>query len=409
MSEPPAVDAISNLGSMAVEEPKSPSLFSRSPPAENLSAYEPTPLNLISTEQKNTRVSTAWQFENIPAENNDTSLLKNDVQSDKPSSQDDGHYVKGNGDTLQTNPSLQRALSTVDPALLDPALYEQVAGDDAKPEKNPAAIGESVNPASPSNAELTAMCVIAAPMDMPKIDIASPSSSQKGKLGNTAEAISVDAEDDKHTSAAPTESVVRLPKPVKHNDPLEVRIASPITETTISGSSTTSKSPKGESKVSSWLKTKFSRRTSKPPKPEISDPIKSSSSNFIATGTAVTPNTSCKSQTGDTPLPRDVGIDETERSNLDDESRVGELHAANQPGKQREGSISSSVGSLSNGEGDRGRSDLRREETSSSRSDDFEEARDHFDTESLAPPAGLREFGRGSDSPVRDSKFQEDL
>ena len=51
---------------------------------------------------------------------------------------------------------------------------------------------------------------------------------------------------------------------------------------------------------------------------------------------------------------------------------------------------------------------LDRESSDEEVGDQFEEARDTFDGEALEPPKALTE-GRGSDSPVRDSKFSEDL
>ncbi|KAL8956244.1 MAG: hypothetical protein Q9183_006367 [Haloplaca sp. 2 TL-2023] len=86
--------------------------------------------------------------------------------------------------------------------------------------------------------------------------------------------------------------------------------------------------------------------------------------------------------------------------------------------QQQEGRSRSSspVSSLSSDEGEhpRGRSQLRREVTGSEENngnggnEEFEEARDTFETEKLAPPAPLKE-SRASDSPIRDSKFSEDL
>ena len=51
---------------------------------------------------------------------------------------------------------------------------------------------------------------------------------------------------------------------------------------------------------------------------------------------------------------------------------------------------------------------LDRESSDEEAGEQFEEARDTFDREALKPPKALTE-GRGSDSPVRDSKFSEDL
>lgn len=412
-SEPLVVETISSLEPFSDVVPKSASLYSKPPPTENL--HEPLPLESNVAEQEDTgKISTNEPLHpvKIPQErNDDISLLENDNNSDISSDRDEGHEV-GERSTLQPKPSVKRVVSTVDPALLDPALRQQTTREEIKPETSSEVTSEPVNSTGLSNAELTAIRVISAPLktDTPKMNTVPPSSFPKGRLGSTVEAISVEAEKDVHIAASPKEPVVLPTGLTKHDEPLEVRIASPLVETTISGPSTVPKSPKGESKVSSWLKTKFSRRTSKSSKPEVSDPIKSSSSNFIATGAAIIPNIIHKSQTGDEPSLRDNEIGEKEGSNPEEgKLPVDELQGANQLEKQRQGSISSSVSSLSNDEGARGRSNLQREETSSSHDDEFEEARDHFDTERLAPPVTLRDFGRGSDSPVRDSKFQEDL
>lgn len=191
---------------------------------------------------------------------------------------------------------------------------------------------------------------------------------------------------------------------LKHKDPIEVRIAPPATtETTISGP----KSPKGDSKVSSWLKSKFSRRTSKPPKPEVNDP-ESSSRAPISSAPATGANNSLNQ---DETLAHEVQMAGTRYTGADKKIVDDDLYAASgsEPVKKRQENASSSVSSLSDNNGTRGRSELRREATGSSQSEEFEEARDHFDSEDLAPPASFNNNGRASDSPVRDSKFQEDL
>ncbi len=55
--------------------------------------------------------------------------------------------------------------------------------------------------------------------------------------------------------------------------------------------------------------------------------------------------------------------------------------------------------------------DLDKESSDEEVEEQFEEARDTFDSEVLKPPRTLGDggVGRGSDSPVRDSKFSEDL
>lgn len=193
-------------------------------------------------------------------------------------------------------------------------------------------------------------------------------------------------------NAPASEPAATVPKPA---EPLHQRIALPAatTETTVTGPSPAQKQPKGEGKVSSWLKNKL-RRSSKPGKPEISKPIPiedASNEKAFLGGANLTAATSPSDEDG--------------------------LYAAStqEKGKQRRRS-SSPVSSLSSDEGEhpRGRSQLRREVTSTSDEiggeQEFEEARDHFETEVLAPPAPLKDtVGKSGQSPVRDSIFKEDL
>lgn len=199
---------------------------------------------------------------------------------------------------------------------------------------------------------------------------------------------------------------------LKHKDPIDVRIVPPATtETTISGPSTGPKSPKGDSKVSSWLKSKFSRRTSKPPKPEINEPGSSSRSPIRSVPTLAV-GASSSSLNRDESSVRGVAVAGKRNAGADNGKILDDdLHAASgsEPVKRHQETASSSVSLLSDDDGTRGRSELRREATGSSQSEEFEEARDHFDSEELAPPASFNNNGRASDSPVRDSKFQEDL
>lgn len=213
------------------------------------------------------------------------------------------------------------------------------------------------------------------------------------------------------TTKTSTNEAAESSAPLKHKDPIEVRIAPPATtETTISGPSSGPKSPKSDSKVSSWLKSKFSRRTSKPPKPESHDPENSGKAPISSVPTP-TAGASSGLNRDDSSVREvamagkmDDGADNWKV--LDDDLYVA---PGSEPVMKRQQNTSSSVSSLSDVEGTRGRSELRREMTGSSESEEFEEARDHFDSEELAPPASFNNNGRASDSPVRDSKFQEDL
>ncbi|KAL8857033.1 MAG: hypothetical protein Q9178_006438 [Gyalolechia marmorata] len=229
--------------------------------------------------------------------------------------------------------------------------------------------------------------------------------------------------------------------------PLGERIGLPTatTETTVTGPSQSPRQVKSEGKVSSWLKNKL-RRSSKPGKPEssrIGAPEGMGSEKAFVGGASLTnPTNASKSSTDPS---KDGSIREVAMvGKLDagetaattaaisgptttpamapsgiasgtDDNDVDDLYAASTKDDQKQQSRSSSpVSSLSSDEGEhpRGRSQLRREVTGSEENgeEEFEEARDHFETERLSPPAPLKDtVGRASDSPVRDSKFSEHL
>ena len=193
----------------------------------------------------------------------------------------------------------------------------------------------------------------------------------------------------------------------------------PTTHTTATGPQMSPTPPKGESKVSSWLKNKFSRRASKASKPEVM-PTAESSNKAVGSGTAEkVPVASTTSDDGYESSVREVAMagrqgsrDSDERGAAEAEEEDDDRHdtatGAEAGGKARRQSTSSVSSLSSHGETGRGRSELRRADTVSSQGEEFEEARDHFD-EKLAPPATFGTVGRVSDSPVRDSRFQEDL
>ncbi|KAL9605070.1 MAG: hypothetical protein Q9219_000004 [cf. Caloplaca sp. 3 TL-2023] len=254
-------------------------------------------------------------------------------------------------------------------------------------------------------------------------------------------------------SADPTTSTPSVPPgsavPVsKAGEPFHQRFMAPAatTETTVTGPAPVQKQSKGEGKVSSWLKNKL-RRSSKPAKPDSSKADRSDSANnekgFVG-GANLTAATSASKSSPDPSkdgsvrevamvgkttnvgpaatspnpaFPAEVAPGNLQtRSDDDDDDDDDDLYAASTQEPKPKGSRSSSpVSSLSSDEGEhpRGRSQLRREITGSDENggeQEFEEARDHFETEQLAPPAPLKDtLGRASDSPVRDSKFSEDL
>ena len=188
-----------------------------------------------------------------------------------------------------------------------------------------------------------------------------------------------------------------LSTPGLHIDSIGVRSApTATTETTISGPSTDPKSPKGEYKVSSWLKSTFLRRASKPVKPDDLDPSENNTS-AIASGAGNAPDVE-SAEKGKNGI-RNGKITHDDRTVAGDD----------EPVKKQPRDASSHRSSPLGTEGIQGRSELRQDDTPSSQGEEFEEARDHFDSEELAPPVAFKNTGRASDSPVRDSRFQEDL
>ena len=249
----------------------------------------------------------------------------------------------------------------------------------------------------------------------------------------------------------------------KHDSPVATRVApnlpAPTTETTVSGPSNSKSTKEKETgKVSSWLKTKFSRRASKPAKPESTTaPTEAKEKGFIGGAILTGPDASnTSSDHGDSSM-REVALagkdipTTTEAPPVsptaDDDlysASIQSLHTgpAATGALQHESLSSASISSLSSDEDTRGRSAVPRErepimrdhfvpeetdkvghvepslttrtkesESSTGGGEEFEEARDVFDTENLSPPAAglVGGTGRKNDSPARDSKFSEDL
>ena len=248
---------------------------------------------------------------------------------------------------------------------------------------------------------------------------------------------------------------------IKHDTPVAARVAplapqATMETTVIGGTSSKSKEPKG---VSSWLKTKF-RRSSKPAKPETTAPgTETKEKAFVGGANLTAPETTkTSSEQGessmrevamagkDTPVAPTISPEVPVVSPAEDEMYDASPRATG--AVQRE---SSSISSLSSDEDTRGRSAVPRDnrqqltqeefvrqeaakqhtgnvdpalggsaldpalkgpgktESSSAGGDqEFEEARDTFDSEKLSPPAVVG-GERKSDSPARDSKFLEDL
>ena len=297
----------------------------------------------------------------------------------------------------------------------------------------------------------------------------------------------------KPTATVPSAAAAEPPSEssTKPSEPLASRIApsiptvstgksapeAPSTKTTVTAgasSAPTSKSiakekdSKSEGKVSSWLKTKFARRSSKPAKPEISEPTPAEISpekGFIGGANLTGASNTSVSRSGTADSEREVAMAGKPAAALivpvsgnivnvegDD------LYDVSPTGKPRRSLSSSSISSLSSDEDIddvRGRNRLPREptpmthnlkgtlrdqplqgaaaadgpegvetvpaatgtwrnlgrESTEVEEEEFEEARDTFDGEALPPPRSLGEgaVGRGSDSPARDSRFHEAL
>ena len=263
------------------------------------------------------------------------------------------------------------------------------------------------------------------------------------------------------TAQAPV--TTQAPVIAEHDTPVAARIA-PLApqatmETTVTGgTSPKSKEPKG---VSSWLKTKF-RRSSKPAKPETTAPgTETKEKAFVGGANLTAPETTkTSSEQGessmrevamagkDTPVAPTISTEVPVLSPAEDEMYDASPGATG--AVQRESSFLS-ISSLSSDEDTRGRSAVPRDnrqqltqeefvrqeaakqhtgnvdpalggsaldpalkghgktESSSAGGDqEFEEARDTFDSEKLSPPAVVG-GEKKSDSPARDSKFLEDL
>ena len=207
--------------------------------------------------------------------------------------------------------------------------------------------------------------------------------------------------------------------------PVEQRIAPPpiaVASTTHSPPA----SPKQEhgTKLTSWLKNKLHRgsgsKSSQPTIEETLKPMPESSKNATAPAASATAPATSTSQTPSSV--REVAM----AGRQDNASTVA------QAPKSR--SRSTSISSLSNdepttlaqsqaepslvggGDTSRGRSESRQLEKLSTatsgegeREEDFEEAKDHFDAEKLPLPLPSFAKGRVAESPVRDSKFVENL
>lgn len=316
-------------------------------------------------------------------------------------------------DDVDNNCSEPQVTSGIDPSLLDPVLRELPAQSKTVVESVPTEESGTVATVGLTNAKEVADRVVSTSIETDTLakKIAPPITPLQPVASHDLGKSVVDSTVESRGQTNPLDPAKESAKLIKHKNTLDAKIA-PLSsvETTISGPSAP-KSPKGESKVSSWIKTKFSRRTNKPesaidhPHPSSNSKHATSSENVGAPYDSHSPPDQPHANVFATTAQESVN---TEGDYVNDR----DLHAASEQRshEQGPGDNMSSISSLSDDKSaQEPSSEVQRPGTSSSRGDDFEEARDHFDTEKLAPPAVPRSAGRGSDSPVRDSRFLENL
>ena len=289
--------------------------------------------------------------------------------------------------TRETNEA--DTVSEVDPSLLDPALRESVIDELSTPEKN----NKELRSSDPSHAELVAARVVGAPVinDVP-IEEATEAVRDEtnvhqdltADLSNPSEAtISEESNSHKNLVADPSHAV-GTPKVTNETDVSPSLLPDPshpakgtaLDDITVhqdsvldpshasEATNTAPKSPKGESKVTTWLRSKFGRRTTKPYEPhtESSSPA---------------------------------------RVDLEDEEHHKEARRKSQ-----------SISSISIDE-DAKENDLVPKQRKLSSREDFEEAHNNPDigksSEEKATSGTSGDVGHTHDNHARDSKFQENL
>ena len=319
---------------------------------------------------------------------------------------------------------------------------------------------------------LAAITAEEVPVGQPKELATATSNTEDAPVTSPSTAPSTSITEPSATSTKPEASVAA------RIAPLAPAAVTPITETTVSGPSTGKSSKEKDSKVSSWIKTKFSRRASKATpsakdsgadsKPTISEPrdpkvfIGGANLGAPEVTTAKTSSDQGESSMREVAMAgRNAGpVDASIVSPTEPEEPI----ATGAVGHRHDDDDSTSISSLSSDEDTRGRSAIRLADTmpgnhqapifgstnathdrpaaaaghaggdstigepmdpalptssdkegqSSSMgdgTDDFEEAKDTFDSERLVPPEKglIGGESRKSDSPARDSKFVEAL
>ena len=329
--------------------------------------------------------------------------------------------------------------------------------------------------AGPLNAEMIAQRVFSAPADEEFQKLSAPvepiafDSEPKDTAGSTAAKSpeTSPAPPTKHTEPVTSRIAPSIP-PGPATTPAQ---AQPNTKTTVSAGDPKSptKDAKSEGKVSSWLKNKLKRgsKTAKSPSEagkEAPSEGAPQEKGFVGGAALAATSNSSVNRTGTGDSEREVAMAGKPLASAPaataTKTTYGDLYTASPAaaGQPRRSLSSSSISSLSSSEDEaRGRTRLPREpkpmthnlrqslrgehpvgpiaaggaeavdpapaaagtgrnldrDSSSDEdpSEEFEEAKDTFDSEALRPPrtVGADAAGRASDSPVRDSKFSEDL
>ena len=393
-------------------------------------------------------------------------------------------------DPISVDETAIEANILVDSATPGPKLETPTTEQSTSSAKSVPALESSSGQSESLHAQMIAQRVVSAPViDNSERDLLIPSTvpatSDPTTRTHDESELTVPASTVLATAEPSSESSIKPGEPLASRIAPSIPIAStgksapeaPSTKTTVTAgtpSAPTSKSAakekdsKSEGKVSSWLKTKFTRRSSKPAKPDISEPTPAETpleKGFIGGANLTGASNTSVSRSGTADSEREVAMAGKPAAtsvapisgniaNVADD----DLYDVSPTGKPRRSLSSSSISSLSSDEDIddvRGRNRLPREprpmthnlkgtlrgqplqgaaaadgsegaetvpaatgtgsnlgrESPEVEEEEFEEARDTFDGEALPPPKTLGEgtVGRGSDSPARDSRFHEAL
>lgn len=295
------------------------------------------------------------------------------------------------------------AISEVDPSLLDPALREPA-------ETNHGNLRPS---ADPSHAELVAARVLNAPAitEASTEEATLPDETRKAAITSAPKNDQQDSiVDPPHQSGAMSSvsDSLELPENMVPSD--AETPPSESTQVPPSGPLAAPRSPKGESRVTSWLKTKFGRRAVKTTEPLIGS---SSQDSGDLAAPSISRLVDDESRDDDSPTHHSDSGDEQTRTHITTGAgrRDSSARSARQSVDQH-GRNSHSISSMSSDEDARVTVPVAKQRTSSSH-EDFKEARDYLDSEENSEKpfatAISRDAEHSLDKQVRDSKFQENL